>query len=477
MSDEAHAEKSHAALSSVLWSGLLTLLKLVAGVATGSLGILSEALHSTLDLLSAGLTYFAVNVSARPADEDHPYGHGKVEDLSALAEAGLLVITCVWVVYEAVKRLFWDGPELDITWWAFGVVIISIVVDSSRSAMLRRAAKKHKSMALEADAMHFTTDIWSSSVVLFGLICVETADYLAGAGTLSRDSWVYTVLVKMDSVAALAVAFCISTVVYDLSKRAIHALLDGGSDQLTALINTTLAKEVPEYEVRRLRLRDTGTRVFIDLDLGLPPDVHVEDAHDIADSVSEIIATVIPESECSIHIEPTELSKTKKADLCAHQLALRHHIRIHGFREWHDTGSCLFMDVEMPGEADMHEACQRTDRFRKELSSTLKLQKVVCRIEPLKRDQSKAPVPTDMTVDGVRERARAILAQEPAITAVQGIEVDKTQSAPFLMCYITVGQSLTVAEAHACALKLEKALHASMPYFGKVVVLLTPPAA
>ena len=161
----ADAAKKKAALSSVLWSALLTIIKLVAGLSTNSLGLLSEALHSTLDFVAAGITCLAVRISARPADERHPYGHGKAESLAALAETALLVVTCAWIVMEAVERLFFHAGPVEPSWWAFGVVVISLAVDISRSAMLRRVAREHKSQALEADAMHFTTDIWSSAVV------------------------------------------------------------------------------------------------------------------------------------------------------------------------------------------------------------------------------------------------------------------------------------------------------------------------
>ena len=169
---EAHAKKSRAAWSSVLWSMVLTVLKFVVGIVTGSLGILSEALHSMLDLLAALGTLFAVKVAARPADEDHPYGHGKVENLMALAETLLLLGTAIWVIREAVHRLMSDDPNalrVDISLWAFLVIIISLVVDINRSAMLRRTARETNSAALAADAAHFSSDIWSSAAVLVGI--------------------------------------------------------------------------------------------------------------------------------------------------------------------------------------------------------------------------------------------------------------------------------------------------------------------
>ena len=186
MEQAAHQEKSHAALSSVLWSAFLTVIKLWAGIVTGSLGIISEALHSGLDLMAAAMTFYAVKVASRPADESHPYGHEKVENLSALAETALLLVTCAWIVWEAVDRLFYNEAEITLTWWAFAVVAVSLLVDVNRSAMLRRVAKKHKSQALEADALHFTTDIWSSAVVLLGLFCIWLAHLVPAESAWAR---------------------------------------------------------------------------------------------------------------------------------------------------------------------------------------------------------------------------------------------------------------------------------------------------
>ena len=208
MEQAAHQEKSHAALSSVLWSAFLTVIKLWAGIVTGSLGIISEALHSGLDLMAAAMTFYAVKVASRPADESHPYGHEKVENLSALAETALLLVTCAWIVWEAVDRLFYNEAEITLTWWAFAVVAVSLLVDVNRSAMLRRIAKKHKSQALEADALHFTTDIWSSAVVLLGLFCIWLAHLVP-----AESAW-HGLLERADAIAALFVAALVCSVAF-----------------------------------------------------------------------------------------------------------------------------------------------------------------------------------------------------------------------------------------------------------------------
>ncbi|MFN2227301.1 MAG: cation diffusion facilitator family transporter, partial [Anaerolineae bacterium] len=194
---EATREKRAAALSSVVAAIFLTALKLVVGLMTGSLGILAEAAHSGLDLVAALVTFFAVRIADRPPDEHYRYGYGKVENLSALIETLLLLITCVWIIYEAIQRLFFKPVAIEASLWAFGVMAVSIVVDISRSRILYRAARKHNSQALEADALHFSTDIWSSSVVIGGLGLVWLSGRLG-------PEWAW--LAQGDAVAALVVA-------------------------------------------------------------------------------------------------------------------------------------------------------------------------------------------------------------------------------------------------------------------------------
>ena len=165
-------EKRAVAGNSVLAALVITSLKIVVGIATGSLGILSEAAHSGLDLVAALLTFFSVRVSDKPADADHQYGHGKVENVSAFIETGLLLMTCVWIIYESIKRMFFHSVEIEPSVAAFLVMALSIAVDAWRSRALGRIAKKYDSQALEADALHFSTDIWSSGVVILGLALV-----------------------------------------------------------------------------------------------------------------------------------------------------------------------------------------------------------------------------------------------------------------------------------------------------------------
>ena len=209
-------EKQSAALSSLLAAIGLTGFKIVVGLMTGSLGILAEAAHSGLDLVAAFMTFLAVRISGRPADSTHPYGHGKVENLSALFETLLLLATCVWIVMEATHRLRFHTGEIEVNAWSFVVMATSIAIDVSRSRMLYRAARKFNSQALEADALHFQTDIWSSAVVIVGLVAVKIAEWWPSLGWLRAG----------DAVAALGVSAIVVWVCVRLGKRTVDALVD-----------------------------------------------------------------------------------------------------------------------------------------------------------------------------------------------------------------------------------------------------------
>ncbi len=279
-------EKRSIALTSVLAAIFLTGFKLVIGLITGSLGILSEALHSALDLVAAAITFFAVRHSDKPADEDHNYGHGKIENYSALIETLLLVITCIWIIYEAVHRLTTGKMVIDVTVWSFIVIVTSIIVDISRSRALYRVAKKHDSQALEADALHFSTDIWSSSVVLIGLIGAAFHFYYA------------------DPIAALIVAMIVLTVSYRLGKRSFNALVDRAPFGLNEKIYEIVG-EIPEVKnFHDIKVRESGPYKFVDLNIHVEKNLTIDQAHEISHKVEEAITKKIKNVKVMVHTEP-----------------------------------------------------------------------------------------------------------------------------------------------------------------------------
>ena len=294
-SDLARKEKLSAALSSVVAAVVLTGLKVVVGFLTGSLGILAEAAHSGLDLMAAIVTYFAVGIASKPADRNHLYGHGKVEHLSALVETLLLLITCGWIVHEAVQRLFFKDVPVEASAWAFVIMAFSIAVDTHRSRKLYAAARKHRSQALEADALHFRTDIWSSAVVILGLGCVKLAELWPTVAFLR----------KADAVSALLVAFIVVVVSLRLGFRTIDGLLDvapaGMADQIKQRVES-----IPGVaDCHQIRVRHSGPHLFIDIHVHMDGSQTLRQAHELSDRIEEILQKSLPDSDVIVHPEPT----------------------------------------------------------------------------------------------------------------------------------------------------------------------------
>jgi cation diffusion facilitator family transporter len=281
-------KKKQVALVSVLAAVFLTASKLVIGILTGSIGILSEALHSGLDLVAAVITYFSVRISDKPADTDHHYGHGKIENLSALIETFLLLITCTWIIYEATHRLVTGKVEIEVNYWSYLVVITSIIIDFGRSRALMKAARKYNSQALEADALHFSTDIWSSAVVLFGLLMVNFGWPVA------------------DPVAALIIAAIVIYVSFRLGKKSIDVLLDKAPGHVVAIVSE-IAEGMPNISsYHSIKVRNAGADVFIDLVIHFAPTLTIVQTHNISDEFENLIQAVIPRSTVLVHQEPEE---------------------------------------------------------------------------------------------------------------------------------------------------------------------------
>mgnify|MGYP000863658737 CR=1 FL=1 len=279
-------EKIKVAFTSVLAAIVITAGKLIVGILTGSLGILSEALHSGLDLIAAIITLFSVKISDKPADRNHHFGHGKIENLSAFIEALLLLATCAWIIYESINRLLSGNFIIEVTIWSYIVVIASIIIDFWRSRALMKTAKKYNSQALEADALHFSTDILSSSVVLLGLIFANYGIHWA------------------DSVAALGVALIVIKVSYNLSKRAVLVLLDSAPQDIYDVVNHTLDNMTEIKKVNLVRIRNSGADYFIDITAEVDKDLPFVNTHKISDKIEDAIKSKVDRSDVTVHLEP-----------------------------------------------------------------------------------------------------------------------------------------------------------------------------
>jgi cation diffusion facilitator family transporter len=458
-------EKKAAARSSVLAAVLLTGMKIVVGALTGSLGILAEAAHSGLDLIAAVMTLIAVSVSSKPADSTHSYGHGKVENLSAMLETALLLITCVWIVYEAVRRLFFHDVAVEASAWAFMVMGVSIVVDLSRSRILKRAAQKHHSQALEADALHFSTDVWSSSVVIVGLILVGLARTL-------HAPW----LAKADAVAALGVSGIVVFISIQLGKKTIADLLDGVPATLREQV--VQAARVPGVlAVGQARIRRSGPEMFVDLVLIVNRHEAFEHTHDISNAARDAVRQALkkPEADIVIHVAP---GRDDDDDWVARirSLAARHGLAAHEILIYEADGRpALELHLEIRDSVNVGAAHARATEFEEAVRREIPgLGPIVSHLEPVR---SKAAADG---ADGVEEeRVRRIIAELAPRMGLRcnphDIELKTVGGEVLVSFHCTVDAATDLADAHSFTERFELALRRRAPRLGRVIIHIEPP--
>lgn len=459
-------EKRLVALSSVLAAVLLTSMKLGVGLWTGSLGILSEAAHSALDLVAALVTFFAVRISDKPADEVHQFGHGKVENLSALVETLLLLGTCVWIIYEAISRLFFKSVEIEANIWAFLIMAISIGVDLSRSRALARAAKAHRSQALEADALHFSTDVWSSSVVIFGLVLVRLS-----------EAWDLPWLAKADAVAALVVACIVVYISIQLGRRSVTVLLDGAPRGLAGQIAQS-ARAVPGVsDVHGVRVRQAGPKTFVEVSIAVPESLSVEEGHYIAGKVEEAVEAVAADSDVIVHVDankpaPPDLPTQVRA------VAAKHGVRVHALRA-HEVGSslCLDLHVEVDAELTLQQAHDQVSQFERELIRALNGGdvRIVSHIEPASAAPLTARDEEAGDAENLRQAILDVLSHVCGPWAPHEVRLLAGSDGQYVLtlhCHMSGVTSIT--EAHRIAEEAEAALRRQFPELGRIVIHVEP---
>ena len=461
--EDADHEKQKVALSSVGAAVLLTTMKIIVGIATGSLGILSEAAHSGLDLIAAIVTYFAVRISGKPADERLTYGYGKVENLSALFETLLLLLTCVWIIYEAIQRLFFKHVEVEASFWAFLIMVISIIVDIGRSKALSRAAKKYDSQALEADALHFSTDIWSSSVVIVGLILVVLSKWLDIA-------W----LAKADAVAAIGVAGIVIFVSIELGHRTILALLDAVPPGLREeIFHAVLLPGV--QQVDQVRVRKSGPDVFTDIILSVGPDTPLEQAYDIANRVEEKVQQIIPSADVLIHLAP-KTSRQTSLHREIRRIAEKQGLRAHSIRiiENGNQGKILDLHIEVNEYLRLDEAHDQANRFENALRQVdTGFERITTHIEPFGKTSTKrtGSVGNDIVILGTIKNLIDELGLHCHPHNVHVSRVDNEMSVSF-HCHFD--GNIPINEAHRQTEQLERLLRNQIPEIGRVIIHTEP---
>jgi cation diffusion facilitator family transporter len=461
-SPEAEREKNRVALTSVLAAIVLTATKLAVGLSTGSLGILSEAAHSGLDLVAAAVTLFAVRAAARPADRDHPYGHGKIENLSALFETLLLLATCVWIAYEAIHRLFFAPVAVEATSWAFAVVVLSLVIDYGRSRALLRVARKYNSQALEADALHFSTDIWSSTVVLLGLIAVRLAD-ATGLGWLAQA----------DAVAALGVAGIVVGVSMRLGKKSVDDLIDAIPPELSAQVAQVVRVDGVR-EVRQVRLRRAGPEVFADVTLSVDRGLSLERAHAIADQAKAAVQQVVHDADVVVHVDPV-VGEHEPLLAQVRTLAGRWDMGAHAVHLIEEDGRrTLELHLEAGDDWSLADAHGRASAFEAAAREALPgVDRVLTHVEPVGECTA-----TQLATAEESARVEGLLTEIVATLAVpcrpHDVAVRRTGAALRVSFHCEVVASASLTEAHALTRTLEQRLKERLPDVERVTIHVEP---
>lgn len=454
-----------AAGSSVLAAVLLTTFKLGVGLLTGSLGILAEATHSGLDLIAALVTFFAVRIADRPADRQHLYGYGKVENLSALIETLLLLITCVWIIYEAIERLFFKSVEIEAGLWAFGVMAVSIVVDLSRSRVLYRAARRHNSQALEADALHFSTDVWSSTVVIGGLALVWLGERLG-------PEWAW--LIKGDAVAALLVALIVVYVSLQLGRRAVAVLLDVAPPGLVDQIAAEVARVPGVQSLGPVRVRQAGAAMFVDLAVKVDRSASLEEAHQIAEEVDRRVSQVVQRGDVVVHVDPVRQSGENLSQAVG-AIAARMGLRTH-YVHAHEVRGRYFVDlhVEVPTDLTLGQAHDQVSRLELAVRDELpQVHDIHSHIEP-----ATAQVAAGGVEAGVRRKLQAQIAtvagEMPELDGCDQVYIRSGRNGYDVVIHCRADCNLPVAEAHSLADELERRLQLRIPEIERVLVHVEP---
>jgi cation diffusion facilitator family transporter len=448
-----HDAKQKVALSSIVASGGLTLAKGIVGFTTGSLAILSEAAHSLLDLAATVMTYFAVRVSGKPADEEHHYGHGKVESVSALAETALLFLLSGLVVWEALQRLLGgSGHPVEATVWAYAVILTSIVVDFFRARLLYRVAAETASEALEADALHFGSDMWSSLAVLVGLVAI----------TLGH-SWA-------DSAAAIAVAVFICIAGWRLARRTIDTLTDTAPAGAAALITAIVARLPGVVAVERVRVRPAGATLFVDLMVGVSRTLPLDRVSAIKTRVEQAVRAEFPRAEITVNSEPRALDDEtvlERVMVIARNRALAvHHITVQNLGD----KLSVSLDLEVDGNQPLGRAHAIADGLeqavRDELGPTVEVE---THIEPLQMDDLAGRDAPQERVAAVQAALVSLAAEDGSVRDIHEVRVRESLEGEIVNFHGTVEASLSVSDVHDRFDDLERALRRRFPSIKRVI--------
>jgi cation diffusion facilitator family transporter len=453
------AEKRRVALRSMLAAAAMTLLKVAAGIFSGSLGVLSDAAHSGLDLAGAGLTFLSVRVSDRPADENHPYGHGKVENVSAFLEAGLMAISCVWIIWEALQRIYRHSVELRHSVWPILVLLLSIGVDYWRSRELREVARRTGSPALATDALHFASDIWATLAVLAGL----------AASWLGKHFGI-PALRYADPFAAVVVSLMILRMTWQLTRETVGAL----TDQIPVEARKRVIREVERVEgvlaVEQVRMRRSGAAYFADLTLALPSRSTFEHTGELVRAATEAVQRALPRADVVIHTVPRQANAQSIFDR-VRAVAARNNVSVHELSVQSLLGRLrVEQHVELDENMPLLEAHTFITAMEQEiLREAPEVDSVLTHIEsePATIEQPEEIVVEDRRIElALREAAKSF----PEIVDVHELTVTRVHDHVDLSCHCTLPDKLPMVRVHQVITGLEDHLKLECPEVNRVTI-------
>ena len=445
--------KERVALTSIIASGGLTVAKAIVGVLSGSLALLSEAAHSGLDFVATVMTWYAVRISGKPADEEHHYGHGKVESVTALIATGLLFVLSAVVIWEATTRLLGaQGHAVEATVWAFAVIITSIVVDFLRARLLYRTARETTSQALEADALHFDSDMWSSLAVLVGL-----------GGVALGYAWA-------DSAAALVVALFILIAGWRLGRRTIETLTDTAPEGAAARIDGIARRVAGVVAVDRVRVRSVGPTLFVDVVVAVSRTLPLERVAAIRAAVADAIHAEMPEAEADVTTVPRALddeSILERVMVIARNRALAvHHVTVHAIGE----RLSISLDLEVDGSLSLGRAHEIADELEDAVRAELGPEaEVETHIEPLQVDGQSGRDAAPERVATVRAALTDIAQNVAFVGQIHDVRVRETPDGEIVNFHCLVDPALAVHNVHEKVDEVERALRRKFPSIKRVI--------
>lgn len=452
-----HSEKQRVALVSLAASLLLTLVKFVAALVTGSLGLLSEAIHSLIDFGATAITWFAIKWADQPADEDHHFGHAKIESVAALVETLLLFATAAFIAYESISRLLTPHTAVDVKWWAIAIMIGSILIDYNRSNALHTTAVKTSSDALAADAAHFQSDMWSSGAVLLGLI-----------GVWFGFAWA-------DSVAALLVSVFITYIGYGLGKRTLATLLDAAPEGVTAAVRNIAENTNGVLSISQLRVKPSGPTLFISLVVDISRMIPVTDIVALKDRLTEEVQRLYPNADVTITTNLVPLDSETAFDkiaLIANQRALAvHHLLVQNI----DGRMAVSFDLEVEGSSSLEMAHEHAttleDAIRSGLGGDVEVES---HIEPLPLRLLAGHAAEAKMAATVEKQLRYLAKNEKLLSDIHNVRVRRTEGGLFVHYHCRFAPEKTIDEVHGVVDRIENSLQAKIKNIYRVVAHAEP---